>query len=604
MSTGLLELVGLGVVLFALAGLYKGIKARIASHGIHALTWRFLTGHPWHGRAVTDAGWKRPGNKALTRTGYASRFQHRPRWQRTVMRTGSVLAFILILYGLLVNAPLTIDFTLAGIGLLVLFSCYRAYRRWQRRKHRRAWIEPLHAICAPIVGWPRANPPHSWLAVEPDRSKAVLQLPPGEDFSDPKRKEHVVRAAAQVLGIESPEPSWKLAGPEPVLTITPTRPPPDKVLLADVRELLDTTGPDVLLVGLGRDGKPITISLHGDTAHLGLSMGSGAGKSVTSRFFGAQMAYKGAIVVVLDVKRISHMWAKNLPNCAYARDDEELHEMLLALAGEVHRRNLLADETADVEGEVQGHVGPRIIVIAEELNAAMKRLRSYWRNERGSGDPVRSPALDALDYVLFTGRQVRVNILMIGQRLSAEATGGGDGRENLAALIFARYKPSTWKMLCPDVPMPPPTRHIGRVEVVTDSVRTTQVAYATGREARELAMAGRVSVARTWWPKVPYAGEPPVETVPQGELESGPDLGAGTVSPPQNGHPPAAETALEPVRLSAIAGEVIPMSLGALRTARHRYEDFPKPVGRDGLAHLFDPLEIRDWYEARGRVDA
>ena len=97
---------------------------------------------------------------------------------------------------------------------------------------------------------------------------------------------------------------------------------------------------------------------------------------------------------------------------------------------------------------------------------------------------MRSPALDALDEVMFTGRQVRVNVLMIGQRLSAEATGGGDARENLAALIFARYRPSTWKMLVPDIPMPPPTRHVGRVEVVTDSVRQTQVAFLTGAEAR------------------------------------------------------------------------------------------------------------------------
>jgi hypothetical protein len=108
------------------------------------------------------------------------------------------------------------------------------------------------------------------------------------------------------------------------------------------------------------------------------------------------------------------MWAKGLPNVAYARDDEELHELLLALQKEVDRRNRLADQTADIEGNVKGNVGPRIFVIAEELNAAMKRPRQYWRRERGAGDPGRWPALDALDEILFTGRQVRVNVLMIG----------------------------------------------------------------------------------------------------------------------------------------------------------------------------------------------
>lgn len=134
------------------------------------------------------------------------------------------------------------------------------------------------------------------------------------------------------------------------------------------------------------------------------------------------MLYLGAVLLILDPKRISHMWARGLPNVAYARDDHELHAALLWLAGEVAWRNREADKSADVEGNVHGDVGPRIFVIAEELNAMMKRLRAYWRTVRESGDPVRSPALDALDEVMFTGRQVRVNVLMIGQRLSAEAT--------------------------------------------------------------------------------------------------------------------------------------------------------------------------------------
>jgi hypothetical protein len=590
------------VVLFAVTGVLGHGQKRLDQHGIHALTWRWLTGHPWHGTAITDAGWLRPGQKALTRTGYAPRFHFRPRWQRTAMRSGSALAFIVILYGVIVNLWLTIDLLLAITGLLVVAGCWRAWLRWQRRKHRRAWVEPVHAIVAPMVGIPVANSPRSWLAIEPDRSKAVFQLPPGTDFSDPKLQEKVVRAASRTLGIESPEPKWALAGPEPTLTITPLQPPPDKVVLADIREWFDKIGPDDLVVGFGRGGVIVILSLHGDSPHLGLTMGSGAGKSVTARFFGAQMLYHGAILVILDVKRISHMWAKGLPNVAYARDDEELHELLLALQAEVQRRNVLADQTADIEGNVQGNVGPRIFLIAEELNAAMKRLRAYWRRERGAGDPVRSPALDALDEILFTGRQVRVNVLMIGQRLSAEATGGGDARENLAGLIFARYKPSTWKMLVPDLAMPPPTRHVGRCEVVTDTVRTTQVAYLTGREARELALAGRVSEVRKWWPNCPYAGEPLAETVTQDELESRPEQGFDTVSPGQNGQPPAIETA-NPVGLRyACAEGIVPKSLAAARDDRHRDEAFPKPVGRRGLESLYDPLDLADYYERKGAV--
>jgi hypothetical protein len=360
------------VALFALTGILKHGQMRLNKHGIHALTWRWLTGQPWHGKPLTNAGWKRPGKgDAFTPTKHAPRFHYRLRWQRTIIRTGSTLALILILYGLIVNTRLTIIGLMAGTVAAAGWGCWRTWQRIQQRKHRRAWVEPVHSIVAPMVGVPVVNPPSSWLAIEPDRSKAVFALPPGKDFSEPKLQEQIVRAAAKTLGIESPDPQWALAGPERTLTIVPVQPPPDEVLLPAISEWFDKIGPDDLIVGLGRDGNPVILSLHGDSPHLGLSMGSGAGKSVTARFLGAQMAYRGAIVVVLDVKRISHMWAKGLPNTAYARDDDELHELLLALQGEVDKRNRIADEHADVEGNVNAHVGPRIFVICEELNAMM-----------------------------------------------------------------------------------------------------------------------------------------------------------------------------------------------------------------------------------------
>ena len=201
-------------VLFALTGILKHGQQRLDKHGIHALAWRWLTGQPWHGTPLTNAGWKRKGAPpAFTRTGHAPRFHFRPRWQRTAMRTGSTLAFILIVYGLIINIWLTIDFLLAAIGLLAILGCWQAWMRWQRRKHRRAWIEPVHAIVAPIVGIPVANKPSSWLAIEQDRSKAVFQLPPGQDFTDPKLQERIVRAASRTLGIEASSPQWALAGP-------------------------------------------------------------------------------------------------------------------------------------------------------------------------------------------------------------------------------------------------------------------------------------------------------------------------------------------------------------------------------------------------------
>ena len=116
---------------------------------------------------------------------------------------------------------------------------------------------------------------------------------------------------------------------------------------------LDKAGPDTLVIGLGRDGKPVTISLHGDSPHLGLSMGPGAGKSVTARFLAAQMAYKGAVLLVPGRQAdLAHVGAAGCRTSAYARDDDEIHAALLWLAGEVHWRNRVADKSADIEGNV------------------------------------------------------------------------------------------------------------------------------------------------------------------------------------------------------------------------------------------------------------
>ena len=99
--------------------------------------------------------------------------------------------------------------------------------------------------------------------------------------------------------------------------------------------------------------------------------------------------------------------------------------------------------------------------MVEELNTLMKQLKTYWRQIGGKGP---SPALLALEQLIFTGRQLRMHLLMIGQRLSAKATSGdgsGDVRENLGTIIVYNLKDSTWKMLADGHAKPPATEPRG-----------------------------------------------------------------------------------------------------------------------------------------------
>lgn len=572
-------------VVVGIDGAASVARGRIRRHGLLVILWRWLTGHTWHGRPITDAGWFRPASRALTPTGHAPKFHWLPRWKRAARRTGAALTALVTAEGMLFHRTATE----AAVGVFLLASgCWEGWRLWRRlaeRKHRRTWLQPLHLVLAPVVGVPLTAGPKSWLAVEPDRSRAVLELPPEFDC-DAKSKERIVAVATAKLGLESPDVMWRLAGPSPSLTLTASAPPPALVTLADVMPAIKAAREDEVVWGLGKRGKVVKNSLGADSPHVGLSMGSGAGKSVTARAFLAQQLHKGAVGLILDYKMISHQWARDLPNVVIARRPHEIHGALVWLGGELERRNEVALAGADLDGNVHAVVGPRLIVVCEELNATMSRLRKHWRQVRDRDDPVRSPALDALDAASFMGRQVLCNILYIGQRLSVRASGGdGDARENIGVIAFGRYSASNWKMLAGDHPMPPKSLTPGRLQVVANDVTETQGVRMLAREARQLALSGTVSACPAGMPgaRCVTAADPGV--IP------GPGQGEVTVS--------AAPSVIEPpglVSLSdAVRDGVVACTLAALRMARHRDESFPAVRDRRGLAHLYSVEELAEW---------
>lgn len=572
------------VATLATVGVWQVVRTRVDKVGALIIIWRFLSGFPWHGKPVSDAGWIRPGKRALTRTGHTSRFHMRPRWQRACYRTGWTLATVWALWGLLTARSLTVRCLWAAAGVGVVYGALRAYFAVRRHRHHRTWLRPLHTALSGVVGVPLTAPPSSWLKVERDRSKAVVQLPSGF-HADDKTRENIVRVVAQRVGMESPEASWRLAGPDPLLTLTTSSPPPQRVNLADLRPHLEAAGPDTLVLGIGKRGKVVTVSLKGDSPHIGVSAGSGGGKSVVTRLIAAQILHAGGLAIVLDVKRISHSWTRDLPNVHYAKTAEQIHQTLLLLQREVAYRNDVADQAADIEGEVRANVGPRILLICEELNAMRQQLRAYWRDIRENGDPARSPSEVALDEVLFTGRQVKCNAVLIGQRLSAAATGGGDSRENLAAKILARYTSSTWKMLCDGIAPPPTSRHIGRAQVVTDHAAECQVGFLTGAEAREYALAGVVG-------QLPQRFGGRAVTAAAQIANTGPDQQVVTVTPPPVSQPPSGDLV---TLTEAVHSGLLTRSIAAVRMARHRDDRFPQPVAKRGLAHLYDAEQLAAW---------
>lgn len=496
------------VVLFAASGVAGHYDSRLRKHGPHALTWRWLTASAgWHGRPVTNRGWTRPGTKALTPTGHAHRRWYLPRWQHALWRIQWTLVTLLTCASLLFRFRRTAEYLAVTAVAGAAWGAWRT-RAWaQDYGHRKNYVKPLHARLASDAGIPAANKPESWLEIPKDRSHAVLTWPKGAPLPKPQERDGIASVAASTLGLSGAVVKWQFTGPQLKLHLRRPVPCPALVTLADILDAIRDAGLSDLILGMGQEGRISSVSLQNDSPHIGMSMDSGKGKSVTARVIIPQILFRGGIALVLDNKLVSHPWARGLPNVAYADDIEKIHDACVWLDAELRRRAEFVRRNTNIYGELTGSPGPRLVVLAEELNLTMNRLKAYWdeltaedkalpKDER-ENLPAVSPAVRGLENCSYVGRELKVHEIFVGQRLSAAATGGGskgaDVRMNIGTRLLAGYDDDTWKMLVgKGTPMPPPSRHAGRVQVYVkgSGLTETQVAFVTHREARQLAEAG------------------------------------------------------------------------------------------------------------------
>lgn len=538
--------------------------------------WRWFSGHAMHGRPMTNAGWFAAGDRAMTPTGRAFRWHYLPRAYRATARTGGTATGWGILYGLDHEAMVTVVLLAVTVTGLAVIATRRGVHRVRTWRHFRSRVQPLHWALTAAVGHPPTMRPGDWLDIPADYAKRpdakiVVTLP--DDFKGTGDDRQLVKqVVVSKLNLEDASVSFQMAG-KPRAIFSTSVPPPDKVPLASVAELVAAADPTAPLLGIGRNRKIVTADLDNDSPHVMFSMGSGAGKSVATRLIAAQVLHNGGVALVLDVKRISHTWARGLPNVRYCRSIEDIHEGCLWLREEIDKRNLLVDEGADLDGNTdQVDMGPRLIVLAEEMNATVNRLRAYWRQIKEKGDPTESPAVEALGDALFMGRAVRVNVEAVAQMFSARTAGGPEARENMGTRVLGRYTMNNWRMLVPEIwPMPKSSRKPGRVQVCSGGTACeTQIVFSSPKETREMALSGVV----TAFP--------------------------GTIADPL---PQAALPAVaKAVGLAeAVRSGLLPITLDAARKARQRDSDFPEPVRQDGSELLYDPADLRVWVRNRPR---
>ncbi|MFI5867423.1 hypothetical protein [Streptomyces sp. NPDC051546] len=254
---------------------------------------------------------------------------------------------------------------------------------------------------------------------------------------------------------------------------------PQLVRLTDpgVRERLEALPASTALIGIGADGQALAIDLEAE-GHILVCTATGGGSTTLLRTLTAQFLHQGDHALVLDPTRISHLWATDLPTVTHRGNIAGIHEALLGLATELRRR-------LDLNGDLDGV--PNLTVLLEQGDATVRQLNSYWEKFRQSSDPKTSPAIAALNDVLYFGRAAHIHVFFHTQA-NARVLGPG-ARDFFTTKILGRVSAATWQTIAPEVsPAPKSSKHSGRAHVVRNcTVQETQILTLTDAEARDLA---------------------------------------------------------------------------------------------------------------------
>ena len=254
----------------------------------------------------------------------------------------------------------------------------------------------------------------------------------------------------------------------------------------DARSHILSAAESTVVLGVSGEGEEVSVNLDDDSPHILVNAGTGGGKSVIARTILSQQVRKGSLGVILDIKRHSHKWAQNNPKIGYAKELPEIGNALVELGRELHRRNRIVDEHYGPMDTAP--IGPRIVIVMEEMNATLTQLRELSRRlPKGS-----YTAMDAYNDIMVMGRAVKLHVVAVTQYADARVMGGVAMRENFGLRILAKYQKPSWTLLAWDagLPLPCPTQKGRGYSVTGGEAIQTQYLYLTEEEAMTLSHGG------------------------------------------------------------------------------------------------------------------
>jgi len=435
-------------------------------------------------------------------------------WKK-VLATGAAVAVAGVTgWGLLTHLLATERGTALVLGAAAGIQLIRGFLWWERFEHDRTVVRPLASRTAGVLDQ-AVGDRRTWLKVPWDyriNPDATIRIDVPADFTAAERDmEDITRAVTVSTGWVAPQVEPLLKSRKPRLVYSQNKPPPLAVSLADIKPRIEAAKPSVVVLGYAAGFEPVEFDLDSETPHVGISIKTGGGKTEVLKNVGAQSLYHGAIVMILDYKLTSHMWADMLPNVSYARTPQEIQRALMWLAWDeydddgniIRSSELTRRKQAVLAAKREGKPvppWPRIVILAEERNATSRAIRRYHKRTGGKGT---APALEAMDETGETGRFIGVNAMHAFQRMSAKASGSDGSRdaiENICGTVAKDPDEQTWKLIGRGHTQPPKSGHKGRYQWITDAGVTDfqGVLYhkdvdESDRIARELAMSGTVA---------------------------------------------------------------------------------------------------------------
>lgn len=580
------------------------------------------------------------------------------RWRRVARRNAAITIPVVLL--LLAPTPwvalwalwswLTLVL-LAGLAWLgwrasIRLRLHNPWRMIRDRRVRAEFQDPAAEVLARILGqrYIRSRSrrmielPHGWGtgdAVDDGAPKVARVWLPAGITLEAGVKRRITEQVGARLGIPSPVGDWRESGPTPFVDISGAPTPPREVLWSSLLPRIATCAEDEVVLGRIPGGRFLTVSASEDSPHFAMSGPSGTGKSVLGKVFLVQRFRRGDGVFILDPKKWSHWrWAGGgkMPQdrVVYAYKTEDIHNAWVAIAKEGERRIELDEDELSRQR--------RVWVVVEEINTATKRLTRYWTAERKRRMtlakallkqaqelmdeseldleeaaaavgldlaeldlPATSPAIVAMQESVGMGRELKMHVLVMAQRLSASVFGGngGDIRESFQGGRFiARWDRKLWKMLVDTlayVACPTGPRGIWGV-AQGEEFTVFRVPYLTDREATEYALGGAAVHGPVLGPQEGHA-------TLDGESWGGHEVDGQEAQPAL----PAGVTLADALHLLPGQSGPAAISESALRRASTRDATFPAPLAKlDGQpygrteARLYDLGQLVDWAMARG----